>query len=57
MQELQAATTITMDRLNSAEGKPGTKRAANLARERPFKHQKCKDARKVRDEDIIEVCS
>jgi chromosome segregation ATPase len=57
MQELQAATTITMDRLNSAEGKPGTKRAANPARGRPSKHRKCKDARKVGDEDTIEVCS
>jgi hypothetical protein len=57
MQELQAATTITIDRLNSAEGKPGTKRAANPARGRPSKHQKCKDARKVGDEDTIEVCS
>jgi chromosome segregation ATPase len=56
MQELQAATTITMDHLNSAEGKPGMKRAANPACGRPSKHRKCKDARKVGDEDTIEVC-
>ena len=57
MQELQAATTTTMGRLNSAEGKPRTKRAANPARGRPSKYRKCKDARKVGDEDTIMVCS
>jgi hypothetical protein len=56
IQELQAATTITMNRLNSAEGKLGTKRAANPARGRSSKYRKCKDTRKVGDEDTIEVC-
>jgi hypothetical protein len=46
-----------IDRLNSAEGKPGTKRAANPARGHPSKHRKCKDIRKVGDKDTIEVCS
>lgn len=57
IQELQAATTMATDRLNHAEGKPGAKRAANPARGRTSKYRKCKDARKVGDEDTIVVCS
>jgi chromosome segregation ATPase len=57
IRELQAATTITMDRLNSAEVNPGMKHAANPARVRPSKYRKCKDARKVANEDTIEVRS
>jgi hypothetical protein len=57
IRELQAATIITMDRLNSAEVNPGMKYAVNPARVRPSKYRKYKDARKVADEDTIEVCS
>jgi chromosome segregation ATPase len=55
IQKLQAGPAITMDRLNPAEGKLERKRAANLERGRPSKYRKCKDTRKVGEEDTIEV--
>ncbi|PVH72505.1 hypothetical protein DL98DRAFT_520426 [Cadophora sp. DSE1049] len=57
IQELQAATAMATDRLNPADGKPGTKRAAHPERGRPSKYRKCKDARKVEEEDTIVVCN
>lgn len=48
MQELQV---VTMGRLNSPGGKPGTRGAANPAHGRPSKYRKCKDVRKAGEED------